>query len=307
MAADHLHAGVQLVGEGFDDAGAQAGGPALGVGRHADAVVSDGQRPVGSVSLVADRDPAPAPAGEGVLQRIDHQFSDDQAQADGNVGVDRGIVAVDVQRQLVMVPDHRGADADAQLVEIGLERHLAEPGEGQLLLQGGDRHDPAVGVGQGGAGLVGLGLAGALQDDAGDDLQTVGDAVLDLLQQDGLFTQQVVLQLLAGPGFGDVGDAQQQPDILPVAIGKQSRVQKEGQGPRLAGLQFDLIGLDSRRAGQGGGQEGAQPGQLPFSVAQAEEGLAHGARRVDLKGLEEGGAGGDDVQIAVQQHQGRGG
>lgn len=93
---------------------------------HADAVIGDGQGPVRAVGLIADGDPALTPAGEAVFQRVDHQFGDDQAETDGDVGIHGAVVAVDVQRQLVMVANHGGADADAQLVEIGLQRDLAE-------------------------------------------------------------------------------------------------------------------------------------------------------------------------------------
>jgi hypothetical protein len=47
-------------------------------------------------------------------------------------------------------------------------------------------------------GLVRLNLAGALHEDAGDDLEAVRDPVLHLLQKDGLLAQQVVLKLRAG-------------------------------------------------------------------------------------------------------------
>ena len=173
-------------------------------------------------------------------------------------------------------------------------------------MQGGDRHDPAVGIGQGGAGLVRLGLAGALQDDAGDDLQAVGDPVLDLLQQDRLFAQQVVLQLLAGPGFGDVRHPQQQADRGTLAIGEQMGVQQQAADASEArALQIHFIGFDIGGTGQGGGQQGPQPGQVPLAFAEAQERLAHRARGVDLEAREEGGAGGDDIQVAVEQHQRR--
>ena len=66
-----------------------------------------------------------------------------------------------------------------------------------MLLHRGDGHQPAVRVVEVSTGLFGLHLAGALHEDAGDDLETVRDAVLDFLQEDGFLAQQVVLELLA--------------------------------------------------------------------------------------------------------------
>ena len=101
--------------------------------------------------------------------------------------------------------------------EIGAQRDVAERGGGQLPLHGGDRHHPVVGIAQMAARLFGADLAGALHQHAGDDLQAVGDPVLQLLQQDRLLAQQIVLELVADPGVGDVGDRQDQPDIGRVA------------------------------------------------------------------------------------------
>ena len=60
-------------------------------------------------------------------------------------------------------------------------------------------HDAAMGVLQVQPGLVGLDRAGLQQQDAGDDLQAVGDAVLHLLQQRLLLGQQLGQPALDGP------------------------------------------------------------------------------------------------------------
>ena len=61
-------------------------------------------------------------------------------------------------------------------------------------------------------------LLRALHEHAGDDLEAVGDAVLELLEQDRLLAKQVVLELLADPRVGDVGRGHDQPDIVGVEI-----------------------------------------------------------------------------------------
>ena len=56
--------------------------------------------------------------------------------------------------------------------------------------------------------FLGLDPSGTLHQDAGDDLQAVSDAVLNLLQED-LLTDEIVLELEVGPLLGDVGNGEQ--------------------------------------------------------------------------------------------------
>ena len=97
------------------------------------------------------------------------------------------LVGGDRQRHLLVVPDHRGSKALAELREIGPQVDIAGAGGGELTLHSSDRHHPLVGVPQVHPRLVGADVAGALQQDGGDDLQAVCDPVLDLLQQDAFF------------------------------------------------------------------------------------------------------------------------
>ena len=64
-----------------------------------------------------------------------------------------------------------------------------------MLLKHGDRHHPAVGIVKMQAGFFGLNAPRALHQHACYDLQTVGDAVLKLLQQDMLLANEIVLPL----------------------------------------------------------------------------------------------------------------
>ena len=42
--------------------------------------------------------------------------------------------------------------------------------------------------------------------------------MLEFLQEDGLFPQQVVLELFGDAGVGDVGDGEEEPDVVLVEI-----------------------------------------------------------------------------------------
>ncbi len=67
-----------------------AGGAAFGA---ADAVVADGEFPVGAVRFVAHRDQRGfALRGERIFQRIDDEFGDDEADADGIGGEEHACV-----------------------------------------------------------------------------------------------------------------------------------------------------------------------------------------------------------------------
>src|SRR3546814_4278804 len=96
-----------------------------------------------------------------------------------------------------MIVDHRCAEALAKLGEITAQLDIAQARCRELLLEAGDRHDPAVGIVEMAARLLWLHPPRALHEHAGDDLEAVGDAVLKLLEQDRLLAQQVVLELLA--------------------------------------------------------------------------------------------------------------
>ncbi len=94
------------------------------------------------------------------------------------------------------------------------------------------------------ADFLGLNAARALHEHAGNDLQTVGDPVLHLLQEDGLLANQIVFQTRFRAHLGHIGDGEKQADMVRVAIFELSRV--DDQVPRaLEGtLQVDLVGID---------------------------------------------------------------
>ena len=78
--------------------------------------------------------------------------------------------------------DRSGSDLDALVQSRGL----------QLLLHRRHRHDALVGVAQVQTSLLGLYGPRLEQKNACDDLKTVGDAMLHLLEQNSLLSQQLV-------------------------------------------------------------------------------------------------------------------
>src|SRR3546814_7389658 len=107
-----------------------------------------------------------------------------------------------------MIVDHRSTEAFAELGEIATQFDIAEPRCGELLLKGRDRHYAVVGVVEMASCLLGLHPPRALHEHAGDDLEAVGNAMLEFLEQDRLLAQQVILEFFADARFGHVGDGQ---------------------------------------------------------------------------------------------------
>ena len=90
------------------------GGSPVGL---ADAVVGDRQFPVAAVGLVGDQDQRVGLVRrEGIFDRVDDQFGDDQAEADGLVrSLILPLVGHDLDRDRLVFADHRRGQAAAQL------------------------------------------------------------------------------------------------------------------------------------------------------------------------------------------------
>ena len=83
MRGGDRHAGTHLTGEGLDDPHAQAGLRRFRIHRKADPIIVHPQGPTLVVRAIPHDDIARArTAGKGVLQRVDHQLSDDKSEAD---------------------------------------------------------------------------------------------------------------------------------------------------------------------------------------------------------------------------------
>jgi hypothetical protein len=99
--------------------------------------------------------------------------------------------ATTCQGDRLAVADHRGGQAGAKLGQIGADLDLVDAARGvQVRLHLGHRDHPLVGVLQVEAGLLGGDGPGLEQQDAGDDLQAVGDPVLHFLRADLFLAQQ---------------------------------------------------------------------------------------------------------------------
>jgi hypothetical protein len=167
-----------------------------------------------------------------------------------------------------------------------------------------DRHDPVVRILEMSPGLLGLDPAGALHQHARDDLETVGDPMLHLLQQDRLLANEIVLLPSLGASKRDVGYRQQEADVVRNPIFELARVQHQGSSCLAHSNEVDLIGRDLGAPGRGGSQQGRELWQCPFASAEIGKRSPGNARRVDLKDAAERRARRDHREIRCEEKQG---
>ena len=201
--------------------------------------------------------------------------------------------------------NHRCAEALAELNEVGAKFDLPQPRRCKMLLHSGDGHEPAVRILEMPAGFVRLNLAGALQQDARDDLETVCDTMLHFLQKDGLLAKQVVLELVACPGLGYVRNREQHAWAVFVVVVEFARIHNEEPWLLSVAIEVELVCLHLCYPGSRPFEQRTELWNVPFAVPQSGEAASRDASRVDLKGPAERSACGDDFQISIEEHQWR--
>ena len=174
----------------------------------------------------------------------------------------------------------------------------------QLLLHGGNRHDPLVRVLQMQTRLFRLHRPRLQQNDAGDDLQAVGNPVLQFLEQHVLFPQQLVLFALQDAPLGDVLDAEQNGRAGAALVEHLAGVQADRAVPEAGEFMLDLIALHHALLGYDFFQQIAKLWNVPLPVAQRVKMPALGLLAVDLERRIEGAARGDHAQLLVEHKNG---
>jgi hypothetical protein len=99
-------------------------------------------------------------------------------------------------------------------------------------------------------------LLGALHKHAGNDLEAVGDAMLELLKQDLLFAQQIVPELFTDAGRGDVDNGNDQPDLKRIVMIDPSRIDHQPTVDPAGAFKVKFIGADLGQSGGSCPQEG---------------------------------------------------
>jgi hypothetical protein len=116
-------------------------------------------------------------------------------------------------------------------------------------------------------GFVRPGRAGALQQHAGNDLETVGDAMLQLLQQNGLLAYQVVLLPITETPLSHVRDRQYNAHVLGIGIAQLVGAQHELAGLEAGPLEVHFVARNLGRPRGGGLQQGRELRHIPLAGA----------------------------------------
>ncbi len=138
----------------------------------------------------------------------------------------------------------------------------------ELLLHGGNRHDPLVRVLQMSAGLFRIDPLRLQQDDACDDLQAVGNSVLQFLEQHVLLSQQFVLFALQDALRGDILHAEQNGRAGAAFVEHLAGVQAHRALSEAGKLMLDLIALHHAALGDDFFQQHAKLRNVPLPIAQ---------------------------------------
>ena len=116
----------------------------------------------------------------------------------------------------------------------------------QMPLHGGNRQHALMRIFQLQPGLLRLDRARLDEQDAGDDLQAVGDPVLDLLQQHVLFPHQLLEPPLDRAPVGNVLEGKQDGGMGALLVENLARVEQHGAPPDRGKLAIDFVAFDCR-------------------------------------------------------------
>src|SRR6202045_681461 len=181
----------------------------------------------------------------------------------------------------------------------------------QLFLQGSDRQDTLVRVFQMKPRLFRLHRARLHQNDAGDDLQAIGNAMLQFLeqrfflsQQPVLLSQQLVLFALQDAPLGDILHAEQNSRAGAALVEHLAGVQAHRARSETGEFLLDFIALHHALLGNDFFQQHAKLRNVPWSIPQRVKKPAVGGLGADLECRIERAARSDHAQVFVEDKNG---
>ena len=117
--------------------------------------------------------------------------------------------------------------------------------------------------------------SGVLEQNAGDDLEAVRDAVLDLLKEDLLVVDQTACQALGSARFGSVDNREKEPELVGHLEVQTACAEHQISSAAPVVDDVDLIGVYAGIAGggapEGGGEEGSQAWCVPLAGPATEQ------------------------------------
>ena len=199
----------------------------------------------------------------------------------------------------------------AQLCQVGPHIDLVDVLECvKVPLHFGYRHHPLVRVLQVLARLLRRYGPGLQQEDARDDLEAVGDAVLHFPQQDILLPQQFfgLLQKLFLLPFdrragGDIREGEKDRPVRTVFVDNLSGVQDHGSAAEIGKIMLDLEIVHRDLLGDDGFQQDPQGRDVPLAVSQRVQQAPLGLFGVDLERSVERDAGRQHAKLGIEHDE----
>src|SRR5450830_1400613 len=174
----------------------------------------------------------------------------------------------------------------------------------QMLLNGSYRENALMRILQLQSRFLRLHRPRLDEKDAGDDLQTVGNTVLHLLQKHVLLLQQLLHLLLNSAPVGNILEGQQRDGMSALLIEHFARIQEHDAAPNARKFTIDFISLDRLMVLGNRFQKGAKLRDIPLTIVNFINQMPANILIGELEGLVKGSARGDDAQVLVE-HQKR--
>ena len=198
-------------------------------------------------------------------------------------GLKRAFVRDHLDLDPLVRADHRGREAGAQLGQIGADVDMVDAVGGmEMALHGRDRHHPLVRVAKLVASLLRRHRPGLQQEDAGDDLEAVGDSMLHLAQQGLVLGEQLLGMLEQGlllaldqPAFGDVLEGEQERRAGAVLIAHQPGAEQHRSAAQLRAILLELEPVHRRVIAKHGLELPAKRRDVPLALGRARRMSGH--------------------------------
>ena len=180
----------------------------------------------------------------------------------------------------------------------------------QMALHRGDRHHPLVRRAQLVLCLLRRHGARFQKQDAGDDLQAVGDAVPHLAQQGPLLLKQflgmlreLLFLLFDDAAIRNVLDRQQDHPAGGAFVADWQCVELEGSSAEVREVLLELEALDCCMLGDDGGQQAAEPRNVPLPVRKLEQRPPMGLHRIFVEKLVKAAASGKQMERVIKHEE----
>src|SRR5579872_1654421 len=173
----------------------------------------------------------------------------------------------------------------------------------EIFLHGRNRYDPVAGCPQMAPGLIRSHLSGFHGNNAGDELQAVGDPVVGFVKQHVFLPKQLGMLAFQKPFARDILDAQKDVGGGSVFVEDLPRAEQHRSPSEQPEVMLDFIILHGALFGNDLAEQYSQLGDVPLPAAQLIERPADDIADVEFESRTEGAARGDQPQAPVENQE----